>query len=149
MLNQGEYGELYKNADITVDITTVNVGVEIATLDAGESRYTKLNGTTGRIRLAKGKHLVRAEVSLTAASGKALALSIAKNGTTQAKTTQRVTSDNAPEHVSLQGIIESDGDDEVSVLVVNTTDNADVTIKAINLVALGLNTSPPRPGSPS
>lgn len=156
MLNMGEYGELYKVADIAVGNTVATTAYPIIGLVAGDSRYTLLDAANGRIKLAKGKHLVKANVGVVCATGAqpvSLYLATRENNTianvakSQAKGVADVNSAD-PTCITSEAIITSTGDTEVLVQIANDGSPDGLTVKSIQFIAIGLDTEPPRPGTP-
>jgi len=155
MLNMSEYGELYFVAGgKSVTIATAGTPVTIAALVAGDSRYTVLNASAGKIKLAKGKHLVRAHVGVKCTAGaQEVGLNVA---TLQAGTTAAVAKSKAvgladatdPVAITSEAIVTSDGTTEVLVQVSNEGSNDNLTVETVQFLAIGLDTQPPRPGTP-
>lgn len=147
-----EFGSLYldDNTGVTVTISEAGTYVEVDTLTAGpNSHYVSEDAAAGRLKLSKGTHLVLWSASLSSGASNQIEGAILKNGATeQAQTIGRVMSDNAVEHISGMGLVESDGDDEFSLGLKNVTDTDNVTLHQCQIVAIGLRTSPPRPGAP-
>ena len=156
MLNMGEHGELYKVADQAVTVTVSGTAYPITNLVAGDSRYTVLDAANGRIKLAKGKHLVRAHVGVVCATGAqpvSLYIATRDDGTTAnvAKSRAKGVADvntADPTCVTSECIVTSDGDTEVLVQIANDGNTDNLTVKSIQFLAIGLDTQPPRPGTP-
>lgn len=155
MLNMGEYGELYKVAPSAVANGGAGTPGVIAGFTAGLSRYTVLDATAGRIKLAKGKHLVRVHVGATVATADAEASVYI--GTRNSGVVAPLAKSQAKGHVlngdatsiTSEAIVDSDGETEVLALIANEDSGANaITVHTAQLLAIGLDTQPPRPGTP-
>lgn len=155
MLNMGEYGELYKTSPAAIANGGAGTPGVISGYTAGLSRYTVLDATAGRIKLSKGKHLVRVHVGAVVATADAEAsvyIGTRNNGTiatlakSQAKGHVQTGDANS---ITSEAIVDSDGETEVLALIANDDSGSNaITVKTVQLLAIGLDTQPPRPGTP-
>lgn len=154
MLNMGEYGELTKSSPTTVPNGGATVPGVISTYVAGLSRYTVLDAANGRIKLAKGKHLVRAHIGATVATADAEAsvyIGTRSNGAVTLVTKSQAKGhvlNGDPTSITSEAIVESDGETEVLALIANEDSGNVITVHTAQLLAIGLDTEPPRPGTP-
>tara|TARA_R110002167_G_scaffold93122_2_gene249817 strand:+ start:15493 stop:16716 length:1224 start_codon:yes stop_codon:yes gene_type:complete len=84
---------------------------------------------------------VACAVSATSGNNKTLGLLVAKNGVVVAETESITTTsgNGRAEGVSVQGVLEMTTDDYIEIWVQNTTDAANVTIEALNVIVSALN----------
>lgn len=155
MLNMGEHGELYRVTGATVANGGAGTPGVISGLVAGESRYTVLDATAGRIKLSKGKHLVRAHVAATVATADAAAslyIGTRNDGTIAAVAKSQAKGlvlNGDPSTLTSECVIESTGETEVLAMIANEDSGTNlITVQSIQLLAIGLDTQPPRPGTP-
>ena len=153
--NQDEHGQVYLDDDsgTTVTIASADVYVELAAGNvaiSALSRFSAPVASTGRITLAKGTHLVMISATVDMTSAKEIYMTALKNGVA-GESPQILTGllgDGERECMSAFGLVSSDGDDYVSLGFMNTTDTTNIVVHQASIVAIGLDTNPPRPGTP-
>lgn len=153
MSEKKERGQVYLDNDSGETVTIAGTNTPVA-LAAGNVAVTSLNryveqaASAGTLKLAKGKHLIIATASVSVTSGKVIEMAVLKNATEESQALASLTSDGGRESMAAVGIVESDGDDVFSLAFANQTDTTNVTVYQASLVALAIDTVPPRPGAP-
>jgi len=135
-------GAVFLASPDTTTINATDTPVKIIGTTVGADLNERFAGGTARLTYTGLEPaLVNATVNFTIDSGNNVALNfyLAKNGTVQTETKQRVKlgTGGGERSASVIGILEMTTDDYIEVFVENTTDTSDVDVSTLSLIARG------------